>query len=162
MWIILNEIGELLRVTREETGVSLEEASKDLEIKALILENIEDGNIGCFKDIFILKDYIYNYAKYLVLEPNKIIDEFNEYLFEYTSKIPLEDIEKAMEEQKKEEIVEDRIVSPYTVSTKKTNNKLIVALVIVLVILVVIVAVWAVKQITVDNVTTSMVNYVDR
>ena len=158
----MNEIGELLRVTREETGVSLEEASKDLEIKALILENIEDGNIGCFKDIFILKDYIYNYAKYLGLEPNKIIDEFNEYLFEYTSKIPLEDIEKAMEEQKKEEIVEDRIVSPYTVSTKKTNNKLIVALVIVLVILVVIVAVWAVKQITVDNVTTSMVNYVDR
>ena len=158
----MNEIGELLRVTREETGVSLEEASKDLEIKALILENIEDGNIGCFKDIFILKDYIYNYAKYLGLEPNKIIDEFNEYLFEYTSKIPLEDIEKAMEEQKKEEIVEDRIVSPYTVSTEKTNNKLIVALVIVLVILVVIVAVWAVKQITVDNVTTSMVNYVDR
>ena len=158
----MNEIGELLRVTREETGVSLEEASKDLEIKALILENIEDGNIGCFKDIFILKDYIYNYAKYLGLEPNKIIDEFNEYLFEYTSKIPLEDIEKAMEEQKKEEIVEDRIVSPYTVSTEKTNNKLIVALVIVLVILVVIVAIWAVKQITVDNVTTSMVNYVDR
>ena len=29
-------------------------------------------------------------------EPEKIIDEFNEYLFEYTSKIPLEDIEKAM------------------------------------------------------------------
>ena len=158
----MNEIGELLRVTREETGVSLEEASDDLEIKALILENIEDGNIGCFKDIFVLKDYIYNYAKYLGLEPNKIIDDFNEYLFEYTSKIPLEDIEKAIEEQNKEEKIEDRIVSPYTVSTKKEGNKLIICLVILMIILLVIIAVWAVKQITVDNVTTSMINYVDR
>lgn len=158
----MNEIGELLRVTREETGVSLEEASNDLEIKALILENIEDGNIGCFKDVFVLKDYIYNYAKYLGLEPNKIIDDFNEYLFEYTSKIPLEDIEKAIEEQNKEEKIEDRIVSPYTVSTKKEGNKLIIFLVILMIILLVIIAVWAVKQITVDNVTTSMINYVDR
>ena len=69
----MNEIGELLRTTREESGVSLEEASGDLEIKTLILENIEDGNIGCFKDIFVLKDYIYDYAKYLGLEPDKLI-----------------------------------------------------------------------------------------
>ena len=102
----MKEIGELLKETREGSGVTLEEASNDLEIKALILENIEDGNIGCFKDIFILKEYIYNYAKYLGLEPEKIIDEFNEYLFEYTSKIPLEDIEKAMKEQQKEETQE--------------------------------------------------------
>jgi cytoskeletal protein RodZ len=74
----LKEIGELLKETREGSGVTLEEASNDLEIKALILENIEDGNIGCFKDIFVLKEYIYNYAKYLGLEPEKIIDEFVE------------------------------------------------------------------------------------
>ena len=77
----MKEIGELLKSTREESGVTLEEASNDLEIKTLILENIEDGNIGCFKDIFLLKEYIYNYAKYLGLESEKIIDEFNEYLF---------------------------------------------------------------------------------
>ena len=85
----MKEIGELLKSTREESGVTLEEASNDLEIKTLILENIEDGNIGCFKDIFVLKEYIYNYAKYLGLEPEKIIDEFNEYLFEYTSRFHL-------------------------------------------------------------------------
>ena len=68
----MNEIGELLRTTREESGVSLEEASGDLEIKTLILENIEDGNIGCFKDIFVLKDYIYDYAKYLEYKSNLI------------------------------------------------------------------------------------------
>jgi cytoskeletal protein RodZ len=157
----LNEIGELLRTTREESGVSLEEASGDLEIKTLILENIEDGNIGCFKDIFVLKDYIYDYAKYLGLEPDKIIDEFNEYLFEYTSKIPLEDIEKAMKEQQKEEVLEKKIVSPYTTSTKKTNNYLVAALFIALAVLVILVVVWSIRQITVDNMTTNMISYVD-
>lgn len=157
----MNEIGELLRSTREESGVSLEEASGDLEIKTLILENIEDGNIGCFKDIFVLKDYIYNYAKYLGLEPDKVIDEFNEYLFEYTSKIPLEDIEKAMKEQKKEDIAQDKIVSPYTNSTKKPMNKIIVMILIALGILAVLILFWSIKQIMVNNVSSNMISYVE-
>lgn len=158
----MNEIGELLRSTREDSGVSLEEASADLEIKTLILENIEDGNIGCFKDIFVLKDNIYNYSKYLGLEPEKIIDKFNEYLFEYTSKIPLEDIEKAMMEQKKEEeeTKEMKIVSPYTVSPKKYNSKLFIVLYVILAVLVLLVVVWSVKQIAMDNRTTNIISYV--
>ena len=159
---LVNEIGELLRMTREESGVSLEEASDDLEIKTLILENIEDGNIGCFKDIFVLKDYIYNYAKYLGLEPDKIIDEFNEYLFEYTSKIPLEDIEKAMQEQQKEESDEEKIISPYTTSVKKSNNFFIIAFGVALALLVLLVVVWSVKQITVSNKTTNVISVVEK
>lgn len=157
----MNEIGELLRTTRESSGVSLEEASSDLEIKTLILENIEDGNIGCFKDIFVLKDYIHNYAKYLGLEPDKIIDEFNEYLFEYTSKIPLQDIEKAMKEQQKEEIPEEKIVSPYTTTTKKNNKTVLIVIALILVVLIGIVIFWSIKQITVDNMTTNMISYVN-
>lgn len=149
-------------MTREESGVSLEEASGDLEIKTLILENIEDGNIGCFKDIFVLKDYIYNYAKYLGLEPDKIIDEFNEYLFEYTSKIPLEDIEKTMQEQQKEESDEEKIISPYTTSVKKSNNFFIIAFGVALALLVLLVVVWSVKQITVSNKTTNVISVVER
>jgi cytoskeletal protein RodZ len=161
MGLILNEIGELLRTTREDSGVSIDEASNDLEIKTLVLENIEDGNIGCFKDIFVLKDYIYNYAKYLGLDPDKIIDEFNEYLFEYTSKIPLEDIEKAMKEQKKEELPEKKIVSPYTTSTKKVNLKLVIPIVVALALIIGLIIWWSVKQITVDNMTTDMISYVN-
>ena len=155
----MNDVGELLRSTRESSGVSLEEASADLEIKTLILENIEDGNIGCFKDIFVLKDNIRNYAKYLGLDADKVIDEFNEYLFEYTSKIPVEDIEKAMEEQQKEEVSEVKIVSPYTVSKKKYDSKLIIVLSIILAVLVLLVVVWSVKQITMDNKTTNIISY---
>ena len=62
--LILNEIGALLKNKRELTGISLDEAGNDLEIKPVILDNIENGNIGCFKDIYVLKDYIKSYAKY--------------------------------------------------------------------------------------------------
>ena len=37
------------------------------------------------------------YAKYLGLDADKIVDEFNEYVFETTSKIPVKDIEKTIE-----------------------------------------------------------------
>ena len=156
----MNEIGELLRTTRESSGVSLEEASADLDIRTLILENIEDGNIGCFKDIFALKEDIRNYAKYLGLDSDKIIDDFNDYLFEVTSKIPVESIEKAMKEQQKDEQVqEDKIVSPYTASKEKTNSKLFILLYVAIALLVGLVVVWSVKQITMDNKTTNTISY---
>ncbi len=159
----MNEIGELLKTTRENSGVSLEEASTDLDIKPLILENIENGNIGCFKDIFALKDDLTNYAKYLGLDAKKIIDDFNDYLFEYTSKIPIDDIEKAIVEQKKEENKEakERIVSPYTNSVRKTGKWLIV-LYIVVAIIALLVVLWAVKLLTGNTSTTNMVSYIDR
>ena len=152
----------MLRTTREESGVSIEEASGDLEIKTLVLENIEDGNIGCFKDIFALKEYIHSYAKYLGLDADKVIDDFNEFLFEYTSKIPLEDIEKAMKEQQKEESLETKIVSPYTTSVKKESNKFVVFLVIALILLVILVLFLTVRQFSAENKTTNMISYVSR
>ncbi len=155
----MNKIGELLKTTREQAGVSLEEASADLKIKPLILENIEDGNIGCFKDIFALKEYIYNYSKYLGLNSDKIIDEFNEYLFEYTSKIPVNDIEKAIEEKQKDEPQEEKIISPYTVEPKNGKNKYIKIVIGVAIGLALIVAIWSIWQITINNTTTKMVSY---
>lgn len=155
----MNEIGELLRVTREESGVSLEEASEDLKIKTLILENIEEGNMGCFKDIFLLKDYIYDYAKYLGLNPDKIIDDFNEYLFEYTSKIPVEEIEKEIKKQKKDEEKGDKIASPYTLERRR-HTKLEYVLYVILAVLVLLLILWSVKQITINNEVTDMISYV--
>ena len=118
----MNEIGEALKYARESSGVSLSEASKDLSIKPEILENIEDGRTGAFKDIYELKEYISNYAKYLGLDEKALIDEFNEYMFEYTSKIPIKEIEKTIELKIKEEKKDEKIVSPYTKEKKKYNN----------------------------------------
>ena len=155
----MNEIGELLRSTRESAGVSLEEASSDLDIKPLILENIENGNIGCFKDIFLLKDNLSSYSKYLGLDSKKIIDDFNDYLFEYTSKIPVSDIEKAIMEKKKEEKKEEKVVSPYTTPVRK-KSKLKIIIIVIISILIIALVVWAISKITVGSSTTSTVSYV--
>ncbi len=143
-------IGNSLKEAREKTGVSLEEASLDIQIKSVILENIEEGNIGSFKDIFELKEYLCAYAKYLGLDENKILDEFNEYMFEYTSKIPLKDIEKKVMEQNKEKEV-DSVVSPYTKPMKKYPAKYYIVLYTVLILLAIAIIFWSIHQITVSK-----------
>jgi cytoskeletal protein RodZ len=134
----LKEIGNELAEAREAMGVSLEEAATDLKLKPSQLENIEKGNRSAFKDVFELKQIIRDYAKYLSLEYEKLEDEFNEFVFEYTSKIPLDDIAKANEEKKLEK---RDIVSPYTIEHQR-HFSLIKLLVILLFIVSFIVATY--------------------
>lgn len=155
----MNEIGEELQYARESSGVSLNEASKDLNIKVEILENIEDGRTGAFKDIFELKEYISSYAKYLGLNEEELIDEFNEYMFEYTSKIPIKEIEKTIELKIKEEKKEDEVQSPYTKQAKKYNKWVYIVIYVLLVLLVLITVIWSVKQVTINKNVTDTISY---
>ena len=112
----MKELGDYLKHTRISNGVSVAEAAEDLELSTSQLENIESGNVRAFKDVYSLKEYIKQYAKYLGLDPEKIVDEFNGFLFEHTSKISLDDIKAA---QKKLEEEEKKIKSPYTQTYKR-------------------------------------------
>ena len=149
----MKDIGSLFLDTREAAGLSLEEVSSDLNLEKVILENIEDGKTGAFT----LKKYISNYAKYLGLDADKIVDEFNEYVFETTSKIPVKDIEKEIEENTKGN--EEKVFSPYTRHEKKPNNVLYVLVYVLIVILAVFAVFWAVKQITVNTRVASEISY---
>lgn len=116
----MKELGEYLKEVRESNGVSIEEASDDLEIDSFLLENLEEGNVRAFRDVLGMKDKIKAYAKYLGLDPEEIADEFNDFLFEHTSKISLSDI-LAVEKEKnkgKEETVK-KMSSPYTIVKQK-------------------------------------------
>ena len=155
----MNEIGNILRVTRESSGVSIEEASKDLNIKDVILENIEDGKIGSFQDVFQLKTYISDYARYLGLDSEKLNDSFNEYLFEYTSKIPVKEIEKKVQDQAREEKDLDKVVSPYTREPKNHSLVFYRVIYITLAIIAIILLVWSIKQITVNKRVTDEISY---
>ena len=115
----MKELGEYLKHKRDESGVGLEEAAEDLNLTSDDIENIEEGNIRAFKDVLKLKEMVRDYAKYLGLDPEKIVDEFNDFLFEHTSKISLDDI---LEAQQKKEEEEKKIVSPYTSSVKRHFN----------------------------------------
>lgn len=115
----MKEIGEKLKETRENMGISIEEAAEDLKLRPSQLEDIEEGNREAFKDIFYLKYFIRDYAKYLGLDYEQMVEDFNEYVFDYTSKISLEDIKKANKKHDKKD--KNKIVSPYTQDNK--NNK---------------------------------------
>ena len=157
----MNEIGCLLKSARETSGVSLEEASADLKIRPAILNNIEEGNMGCFKDIFELKDYIREYSKYLGINPDKMVDEFNEYMFEATSKIPVKEIENQIKEKNKMEATgEIRIMRPYTDNKSRYKTKNYLLLYLLVIVLVALVIFWSVKQITIGNTVTTIASSV--
>ncbi len=124
----MKEIGEKLKETRKKNGVSLEEASNDLSINAIELENLENGNFKAFKDVFELKKNIRAYAKYLGLDENSLLDEFNDYLFEKTSRISLLDIKRVSEEKQK------KISSPYTNIKPSRYNFAPITLIVVLLV----------------------------
>ncbi|MBR5370569.1 MAG: helix-turn-helix domain-containing protein [Bacilli bacterium] len=117
----MKELGEYLKQTRIGNGVSITEACEDLELSTSQLENIESGNVKAFKDIYELRNYIKLYAKYLGLKSDKVLDEFNNFLFQHTSKISLEDIAAAQKKKESEEQAK-KVKSPYTKEYKEKFN----------------------------------------
>ena len=116
----MKDIGNKLKEARESIGVSIEEAAEDLKMRPSQIENIEAGNMEAFQDIFYLKYFIRDYSKYLGLNKEEMVDEFNEYLFDYTSKISLDDIKNAKNSLKeKDKKKEKKVISPYTLEVKK-------------------------------------------
>lgn len=131
----MKEIGEKLREAREKMEISIEEASEDLKVEPSILQKIEEGDKESFKDVLYLKYYIRDYAKYLGLNSEELVEEFNEYLFDYTSRISIDDIKNANKNNSEVKKV-PQVVSPYTIEKKQQRNipmLLVYALVILIV-----------------------------
>ena len=121
----MKEIGESFKNARETIGISKDEVIKDLNITESQLDNLEDGNANAFKDVFFLKEIIGKYSRYLNLNEEENIDKFNDFIFNYTSRIPIEDILEQTKEIKiqESEKEDNKIVSPYTIKRKKNNTK---------------------------------------
>lgn len=135
----MKDIGNIFKEKREEIGVKLEEAASDLDITVAQLENLEDGNINAFKDIFFLKELIKEYATYLNVDGEKMIEEFNDFVFDFTSRIPVDEIEQKVKEIEKinEKETRKRISSPYTrKKVRKAKMKLVYFFSILTIILV--------------------------
>lgn len=146
-------IGEKLKSSREEKGLSLEEVSEDLKIEIKNLKNIESGNRKAFDDVFVVRQYIYEYAKYLGLDYDKLVEEFNEFMFEYTSRIPTDVIER-ISKQKEEEEKNRGALSPYTI-IKKRSYKNVVLIGIALLLLVI--SIFVIFKVREDNNSNNLV-----
>ena len=159
----MKEIGEAFKEARETIGFSKSEVVKDLNITESQLDNLEDGNFNAFKDVFFLKDTIKVYAKYLNLDEDEIIDKFNDFIFSFTSRIPINDIlEQTREinilESKSEE---NKIVSPYTIKRKKKSNLKYAIVYIFAVIILVILVLLIVKYLSDKNMSNYLSNFIN-
>ena len=110
----MRDIGEKLKEKREENGLSIEEVANDLKLRPNQIECIENGDKDSFKDVSDIKNIIMEYSRYLGLDGEELVDEFNEYMFDCTSKISVDSIKEAINKEKE-------IISPYT--AKKNNKK---------------------------------------
>ena len=146
----MKEIGESFKEARETIGISKSEVIKDLNLTESQLDNLEDGNINAFKDVFFLKETIKKYAKYLNLDEDDIMDKFNDFMFNYTSRIPVEDILEQTREINLQEAknTENKIVSPYTIKRKSRNGIKYAIIYILSVIILVILVILIVKYFT--------------
>ena len=130
----MKNIGLKLKYKREENGLSIEEVAEDLKMRPSQISSIEEGKTEDFKDVFYLKYFIRDYAKYLGLDSERILDEFNEYLFDMTSKIPIELIKEA----KKDKNENNDTISPYTKESSKIKvPKIIIGLAAIVILIVV-------------------------
>ncbi len=154
------EAGKMLKSTRESSSLSLEEVSEDLNIPVIELEQIEAGSIGSFTDIYELKSMLLEYAKYLGVSTDAVVNKFNEYMFDYTSKIPMAEIEKKVREKERVQEDEDRVASPYTKQAKKEKSLPYVIVGLIITVLVILAVLWSIKQITIDNNVTSFNTYI--
>ena len=159
----MKEIGESFKQARETIGISKEEVIKDLNITESQLDNLEDGNANAFKDVFFLKETIRKYSRYLNLNEEENIDKYNDFIFNYTSRIPIEDILEKKKENKIEESEneENKIVSPYTIKRKKKSNLKYVIIYVVSVIMVILLVTLFVKyliNLQNKNISSNIIN----
>lgn len=139
----MKELGAYLKRVRISNGVNIAEAAEDLELTVTELENIESGNVKAFRDLYDLRNDIKVYAKYLGLKPDEVTDKFNDFLFEHTSKISLDDIRSA---QKKSQDKPKKVKSPYTKEYKKKSYALPVVLVGIAFLLIIMLIIYLVLK----------------
>jgi cytoskeletal protein RodZ len=71
-------IGETLQLARERKGVDLFRAERDTKIRLRYLSALEDGDYAELPSPVYTKGFLRNYAIYLGLEPDEIIDRWRD------------------------------------------------------------------------------------
>ncbi|WP_371371194.1 helix-turn-helix domain-containing protein [Sporomusa aerivorans] len=74
----MQTVGELLRAERLKKGLSIKDVESSISIRALYLNAIEEGNFGIIPGEVYLKGFIRNYATFLGLDPQAILEIYRQ------------------------------------------------------------------------------------
>ena len=105
---------------------------------------------------YVIDEFSEYYIDTVVI-PSDRMDEFNDFLFEHTSKISLDDIMEAKKKKEEEERLENtkKIQSPYTKEYKRKIKKLPFVLASVIFLLAIIISIVVIKTINREPAVTS-------
>lgn len=71
-------VGEVIKAEREKKGLSIKDIEKGTSIRSLYLKAIEDGNYSIVPGEVYLKGFIRNYANYLGLDGQEMVNMYRE------------------------------------------------------------------------------------
>ena len=71
-------VGDVLRKEREKQGMTIADIEKGTSIRALYIECIERGNIEGLPGMVYAKGFVRNYASFLRLDAEKLMQQFAE------------------------------------------------------------------------------------
>jgi len=74
----MQTVGELLRSEREKKGLSVKDIEAAISIRVLYIDAIEEGNYDIVPGEVYLKGFIRNYANYLGLDGQKVIETYRQ------------------------------------------------------------------------------------
>ena len=144
-------IGDLLRRERERQNLSIKDIEKATSIRALYIDAIEKGEYKTLPGEVYAKGFVRNYANYLELNANEIVNAFNEEMHpqeELQESAGSSSAEEARQEQSAERNREEyrgpKITSlesyPMEKSSHGVRNALMVAVAVFAVALVALIA----------------------
>ena len=82
----MQKIGEKIEETRKRKGISLSEAAEATKIRRDFLLNIESNEYDYDLPEIYKRGFIKNYAKYLKLNPDKVLSQYQEQLITHSSR----------------------------------------------------------------------------
>jgi cytoskeletal protein RodZ len=116
-------LGEKLKKIREKSGVSLVEIATQTKIKKEYLEKIEKGDYDKLPFDVYVKGFLRSYARYLNLDPEKVVNQFNK-------EVGIRDNIKKY--RKKEDSTESRFNFPSLIITPKIVSIFLSVLIILI------------------------------
>ena len=125
----MKKTGDLLRIAREQKGLSLHEVGIFLKINTRILQAIEDGDLTRLPAKTFLRGFVQSYSKYLKLNTEEVLQVFQNELkppaeiSEVTSETKPETIENPIQQSPPEEIqtkAQEVVTEPSKVNSTQT------------------------------------------
>lgn len=82
----MNELGHILREARETKGYTLEDVQEEIRINAKYLKSLESGDYQALPTPVHVRGFLRNYARFLGLDPQPLLDRYESYLSRPPSK----------------------------------------------------------------------------